>query len=106
MGHLSARQLDQVTAQIESIVQDAFAQLELPEGIEVVDKLRDIDFQEFEPDGAAHFTGSTFASCNDDGEQDDSFRLSFHCIIDSNKKVQSAYAYDCRTGIELAALAA
>lgn len=106
MGHLSTRQLDQVTAHTESIVQAAFEQLELPEGIEVVDKLRNIDFQEFETDGSAHFTGNTFASCTDDGEQSDSFRLSFHCIIDANNKVKTAYAYDCRNGCELATLAA
>lgn len=98
--------MDQITEQIKSIIQTAFERLEMPEGIEVQDKLRNIEFQEFEPDGSAHFTGSTFANGSKDGsdEQSDSFRLSFHCIIDSSNKVLSAYVYDCRDGCELATL--
>tara|TARA_B100001105_G_C22399030_1_gene448342 strand:- start:3855 stop:4139 length:285 start_codon:yes stop_codon:yes gene_type:complete len=70
--------------------------------VQVVDKLRDVTLDSLE-DGNLHFVGTCFA---EDSESVGSFRVSFHCLLNPEGKMSSAYAYDVRTGNEIAFTAA
>lgn len=92
----------EITETLGSIIQAAFERVQFNDGIQIVDRLRDIEFDRFEDNGNAHYTATSFAC--DQGEHDeqlDSFKVSFHCEVGDDLTIKSAYAYDCRSGNQI-----
>lgn len=82
------------------LIEQAFAKLEMPEGLEVVDKLRNIEQEETLDDGDERYIATCFALY--DNDKGDSFKVSVHFELNSKGQVQHCYAYDCRNGTEIA----
>ena len=84
------------------LIEASFANLDFGD-VEIVDKLRDVRL-EAETKNERHFVGTCFGQSTED---DSSFLVSFHCILEKDGKAQalvsSAYAYDTRSGNEIAA---
>lgn len=79
------------------LIESSFASLDFGD-VEIVDKLRDVRLDR-EEDGQRHFTGTCFGQAP---EEESSFIVSFHCVVTKESTVSSAYAYDTRTGNEIA----
>lgn len=82
-------------------IESAFAECGFGD-VEVVDRLRDVQLDCLE-EGNLHFVGTCFA---EEPGAENSFRVSFHCLLNPKGQVVSAYAYDVRSGNEIAFLAA
>lgn len=94
---------DNATDKQIEIVEQAFAEIDFYD-VEIVDKLRDISI-ESESEKLCHLRGTAFGkNLSEADEHSDSFIVSFHCVIDDSSRVHEAYAYDTRTGNEIARL--
>lgn len=90
---------------LDNLAADAFSGTSF-ETIEVVERVRNMEWGEDEFDGkpCMHGEGSFFAVDIEDPDAD-SEKFSFHCLIQEvagELKVVSAYAYDIKTGNEVA----
>lgn len=91
--------MSDLPTEIESkLIQTSFEQIDFGD-VEIVDKLRDVRLDR-EEGGQRHFVGSCFGQAPED---ESSFIVSFHCIVSKESTISSAYAYDTRTGNEIAA---
>lgn len=84
------------------LIEASFANIDFGD-VEIVDKLRDVRL-DAETKGQRLFVGTCFGQSTED---ESSFLVSFHCLLAKEVKgqaavVSSAYAYDTRTGNEIA----
>lgn len=92
---------------LDELAAVAFTKIQF-ESIEVVDRVRDLQWEndEYDSKPCQHGEGSFFAVDVEDNDAD-SAKFSFHCLIQEVQgelKVVSAYVYDCKTGNEVATL--
>lgn len=92
---------------LEQLAADAFSSIQF-ESIEVVDRVRDMNWSEDKVDGQTYQHGEgSFFGVSIEKEDAESEKFSFHCLIldvNGQPRVISAYVYDLRTGNEIATL--